>query len=65
MNVTRKEQAAERLAYARRLSDDARNNSVQVTQAIDAWMHVATVGEIRRGWRKSWGHIPSWAEARA
>ncbi|HAM57245.1 MAG TPA: hypothetical protein DCQ64_18295 [Candidatus Rokubacteria bacterium] len=28
---------------------------------MDSWLQVATGGEVRRGWRRTWGEMPGWA----
>ena len=32
-------------------------------QRLDSWLQLATGGEVRRAWRKTWGAMPMWARA--
>lgn len=54
----RAELAAERLA---RYVDAAPEHQHQTR---DAWLGIATAGEVRRAWRRWMGKLPGWAVAR-
>jgi hypothetical protein len=51
----RKEKASTMLAYLKKTTQQERN------QRIESWLSVATPGEVRKHWRKSWGIMPGWA----
>jgi hypothetical protein len=53
----RSQRASDALARLRAAAPEMR------AQAYDAWLYVATAGEVRRHWRRWMGRRPGWAPA--
>ena len=61
MTSERAMRAANRLRYLLAAERDWPGNRALHAQRRDAWLEVATAGEVRRHWRSRWGALPPWA----